>query len=222
MQDRSHTLIRRMANSTRTGSSSAPAEAGMVATSQPLAVRAGVEALAAGGTATDAAIAAAAVLCVVEPRATGVGGDAFALYWPAGAAEPIALDGAGPAAAAATVDAVRASGHDRMPSTGPWTVTVPGAVATWARLEARHGRLGLDRLLAPAIQIANEGFEVTPTISEEWAMHASRIADNAAAAAVFLPGGRALRQSVARPPARVDRARGRGWLLPGSGRRVDR
>jgi hypothetical protein len=123
----SHTLTRRMDNTTRTGTVVAPTEAGMVATSQPLAVRAGVEALAAGGTAADAAIAAAAVLCVVEPRATGVGGDAFALYWSPGAAEPTALDGAGPAAATATVDAVRASGHDRMPSTGPWTVTTGGA-----------------------------------------------------------------------------------------------
>lgn len=166
----------------------APAEAGMVATSQPLAVQAGVEMLTAGGTAADAAIAAAAALCVVEPRATGVGGDAFALYWPAGAGEPEALDGAGPSGAGATVEAIRAAGHDEMPSSGAWTITVPGAVATWARLAARHGRLGLDRLLAPAIKIADSGFEVTRAIADEWALHAGRIAGNAAAETVFLPG----------------------------------
>ncbi len=91
----------------------------------------------------------------------------------------------------ATVEALRATGASRMPSTGPWTITVPGAVATWARLAARHGRLGLDRLLASAIRIADEGFAVTPIIADEWAMHASRISGNATAAAVFLPGSRA-------------------------------
>ncbi|HEY6758121.1 MAG TPA: gamma-glutamyltransferase family protein [Baekduia sp.] len=169
----------------------APAARGMVATSQPLAVRAGVEMLEAGGTAADAAVAAAATLCVVEPRATGIGGDAFALYWPAGASAPDALDGAGPSGAGATLDAIAAAGHAEMPRTGPWTVTVPGAVDAWARLLERHGRLGLRRVLEPAIRCAREGFAVTPQIAAEWAMHAGNIAGDAAASATFLPGGRA-------------------------------
>jgi gamma-glutamyltranspeptidase/glutathione hydrolase len=169
----------------------APARRGMVATSQPLAVEAGVEMLQAGGTAADAAVAAAATLCVVEPRATGIGGDAFALYWPAGASAPDALDGAGPSGAGATVEAIAAAGHAQMPRTGPWTVTVPGAVDAWAKLLERHGRLGLDRVLAPAIRCAREGFEVTPQIAAEWAMHAGNIAGDEAASATFLPGGRA-------------------------------
>lgn len=169
----------------------APAERGMVATSQPLAAAAGVEMLRAGGTAADAAVAAAAVLCVVEPRATGVGGDAFALCWPAGADAPLGLDGAGPSAAAATVDALRAAGHDAMPTAGPWTITLPGAVSAWERLLDRCGRLGPQRVLAPAIRHAHDGFAVTPAIAGEWAMHAGRIAGDAAARATFLPGGRA-------------------------------
>jgi gamma-glutamyltranspeptidase/glutathione hydrolase len=169
----------------------APAGRGMVATSQPLAAQAGVEMLAAGGTAVDAAVAAAAVLCVVEPRATGIGGDAFALCWPAGAAAPDALDGAGPAGAGATLEAIGAAGHTTTPSTGPWTITVPGAVDAWAKLLERHGRLSLAQVLAPAIRHAREGFAVTPVIAAEWAMHAGNIAGDAAASATFLPGGRA-------------------------------
>ncbi|HYZ28424.1 MAG TPA: gamma-glutamyltransferase family protein [Thermoleophilaceae bacterium] len=165
----------------------------MVATSQPLAVQAGVEMLEAGGNAVDAAIAAAAALCVVEPRATGIGGDAFALYWAPGAPAPVALDGAGPSAGGATVDAIRAAGHTTMPSTGPWTVTVPGAVSAWATLMEAHGRLGLARAVAPAVRYATYGFEVTPVVAAEWAMHAARIEHDEAASSVFLPHGRAPR-----------------------------
>ena len=168
-----------------------PGGHGMVATSQPLAVEAGVAMLEAGGTAADAAVAAAATLCVVEPRATGIGGDAFALYWPAGASAPDALDGAGPSAAGATPEAIAAAGHAEMPATGGWTVTVPGAVDAWAKLLERHGRLGIDQVLAPAIRWAREGFAVTPQIAAEWAMHAGNIAGDEAASATFLPGGRA-------------------------------
>jgi gamma-glutamyltranspeptidase/glutathione hydrolase len=165
----------------------------MAVSSQPLATAAAIEILGVGGTAADAAVAAAATLCVVEPRATGIGGDVFALFWPAGAGGPLALDAAGPAAAEATVDAVRAAGHTRMPATGPWTVTVPGAVDGWAQLLDRAGALGFDQVLRPAIRHAEQGFAVTPVIADEWAMHASRIANDAAARAVFLPGGRAPR-----------------------------
>jgi gamma-glutamyltranspeptidase/glutathione hydrolase len=171
----------------------APSGRGMVATSQPLAAQAGIDMLAAGGTAADAAVAAAATLCVVEPRATGIGGDAFALCWPAGASAPDALDGAGPSGSAATLDAIRAAGHTEMPGTGAWTITVPGAVDAWAKLLERHGRLTLAQVLAPAIRHAREGFAVTPAIAAEWAMHAGNIAGDEAASATFLPGGRAPR-----------------------------
>src|SRR6266496_1001990 len=110
----------------------------MVATSQPLATRAGVRALERGGNAADAALAAAAVLCVTEPMSTGIGGDCFAQVWREGRLE--ALDAAGPAPLGADPTAPVAE-------TGPRSVTVPGAVAGWAAMAKRYGRLGLDGCL---------------------------------------------------------------------------
>jgi gamma-glutamyltranspeptidase/glutathione hydrolase len=173
----------------------------MVATSHPLAARAGVHALAAGGTAADAAIAAAAVLCVVDPRSTGIGGDAFALHWPPRAPGPAALAGAGPSPAALTIEALRSAGVTSMPELGPWTVTVPGAVSAWETLLGRFGRLGLERVLAPAIELADGGFDVTPIVAEEWRSSVPRLAQDDAARALLLPGGR--------PPAAGDR-----WANP--------
>ena len=163
----------------------------MVATSHPLAARAGTRALEAGGTAADAAVAAAAVLCVVDPRSTGIGGDAFALHWPPGASAPEALAAAGPSAAGLTPGALAAAGHaGAMPDTGPWTVTVPGAVSAWQTLLDRYGRLGLDRALAPAIDLAERGFAVTPVVAREWRGAAPRLAADEVARTLLLPGGR--------------------------------
>lgn len=131
----------------------------MVATSQPLATRAGLRALERGGNAADAALAAAALLCVTEPMSTGIGGDAFAIVWRDGRAE--GLDAAGPAPATAEPLPV----HER----GPRSVTVPGAVGGWAALAGRHGRLGLDACLADAIDIAERGFAVAPYCAKYWA-----------------------------------------------------
>jgi gamma-glutamyltranspeptidase / glutathione hydrolase len=130
----------------------------MVATSQPLATRAGLRALERGGTAADAALAAAAVLCITEPMSTGIGGDAFAIVWRDGRAE--GLDAAGPAPASAEPEPV----HE----TGPRSVTVPGAVAGWAELAERYGRLGLDACLADAIDVAERGFDVQPRTLAAW------------------------------------------------------
>jgi gamma-glutamyltranspeptidase/glutathione hydrolase len=131
----------------------------MVATSQPLATRAGLRALERGGNAADAAIAAAAVLCVTEPMSTGVGGDAFALVWRAGRLD--GLDAAGPAPAGAAPTAP-------VDERGPRSVTVPGAVAGWAALAERHGSLGLDTCLRDAIDIAERGYAVTPRTAAAW------------------------------------------------------
>ena len=131
-----------------------------VATSQPTATDAGMRALEAGGNAADAALAAAAVLCVTEPMMTGPGGDAFAIVWtPDGRAQ--GLDASGPAPAGAPADAALAID-------GPTAVTVPGAVAGWAALAERHGRLGLDRALRDAIDLAEDGFEVQPHCASYW------------------------------------------------------
>jgi gamma-glutamyltranspeptidase/glutathione hydrolase len=165
----------------------------MVATSHPLAARAGVDALDAGGSAADAAVAAAAVLCVVDPRSTGIGGDAFALHWPAGADAPVALAAAGPAPAALSIEALRSAGLTTMPQIGPWSITVPGAVSAWERLLARFGRLGLDRALAPSIAYARDGFEVSPIVAGEWLAGTPRLQTDETARALLLPGGRAPR-----------------------------
>jgi len=139
-----------------------PAVAGeaMVATSQPLATRSGLRALERGGTAADAALAAAAVLSVTEPMSTGIGGDAFALIWRDG--ELSGLDAAGAAPA-------NAFPLKPVKERGPHSVTVPGAAGGWAALAERHGRLGLDRCLADAIDIAERGFAVAPRTAAAWA-----------------------------------------------------
>lgn len=139
-----------------------PAVAGeaMVATSQPLATKAGLRALEAGGNAVDAALSAAAVLCVAEPMSTGIGGDAFAIVWRDGAAE--GLDAAGPAPAGATP-------LEPVAERGPRSVTVPGAVAGWAALAERYGRLGLDRCLTAAIEAAESGVPAGAHTAAAWA-----------------------------------------------------
>jgi gamma-glutamyltranspeptidase/glutathione hydrolase len=168
------------------------AESCMVATSHPLAAEAGMKILDAGGGAADAAVAAAAVLNVVDPRSTGIGGDAFALCWPGDDSVPAALAGAGPAPAGMSVESVRAAGYDAMPSLGPWTITVPGSVSAWGALLERYGRLGLEAVLAPAIELAEQGFAVTPFVADEWAANADRLQGDEALA-TFLPGGGAPR-----------------------------
>jgi len=132
----------------------------MVATSQPLATRAGLRVLERGGNAVDAAVAAAAVLCVAEPMATGIGGDCFALVWKDGTLT--GLDAAGPAALAADPDAPVAT-------SGPASVTLPGAVAGWAALCERHGTLGLDSLLADAVDAAERGVAAGAVTAAVWA-----------------------------------------------------
>ncbi len=133
----------------------------MVATSQPLATRAGLRMLERGGNAADAALAAAAVLCITEPMSTGVGGDCFALVWRDGLIE--GLDAAGPAPRGA--DPVTP-----VEDLGPRSVTVPGAVAGWLALAERHGRLGIDACLSDAIDIAERGFAVGAQTAASWSV----------------------------------------------------
>ena len=158
---------------------SAVAARGMVATSQPLATRAGLRALERGGNAVDAALAAAAVLCVVEPMSTGIGGDCFALVWRDG--ELTGLNASGQAPVAADPDAMGVE----IPLRGPLSITAPGAVAGWAALAERHGRLGLDAALGDAIEIAESGFAVTPVIARSWAAHRPRSSSSTRRVACF-------------------------------------
>lgn len=161
---------------------------GIVVTSQPHAVEAGLAMLNAGGTAVDAAVAAAAVLTVVDPRSTGLGGDLFALCWQAGASEPIGLAAAGVAPAGLSIDALRRAGYEAMPVEGPWTVTVPGAPAGWQALLERFGALDRARVLESAIGHAADGFRVSHVVAEEWRSAEAKLRASPAASAVFLPG----------------------------------
>lgn len=139
---------------------------GMVATSQPLAAQVGISILQQGGNAIDAAIATAAALTVVEPTSNGIGSDAFAIVWVNGKLH--GLNASGPAPQAATIEAIKALGHDTIPNHGMLPVTVPGAPAAWAMLSERFGKLPFAQLLAPAIALAEEGFAVTPVIHQMW------------------------------------------------------
>ncbi|MGD9904226.1 MAG: gamma-glutamyltransferase [Vicinamibacterales bacterium] len=163
----------------------------MIATSQSLASAAGLRAFQAGGNAVDAAVTAAAVLAVVEPSMTGIGGDLFAVVHDPSSGRVHGLDASGRAPAAATPDVFTARGLREMPGSGPLAVDVPGVVSGWAALLGRFGTFSLADALAPAIGYARDGFPVAELMAAEWADAAARLAADAAAARTFLPGGRA-------------------------------
>jgi gamma-glutamyltranspeptidase / glutathione hydrolase len=170
------------------GRSPAYATNGMAATSMPQATLAALDVLRAGGNALDAAIAAVAVLCVIEPQSTGIGGDCFCLYKPAGQKRVFALNGSGQAPSAATIDWFEAQGMTELEATSPHAVTVPGAVSAWETLLAAHGTRGLEELLQPAIRYAEGGIPVTPRVAADWADNADKL--RATGAAAYLPQGR--------------------------------
>lgn len=171
------------------GRSAVYAANGMAATSMPQATLAALDILRAGGNALDAAIAAAAVLAVVEPQSTGIGGDCFCLYAPAGTGQVVAINGSGRAPRGATPAALRAAGLTAMEPTSAHSVTVPGAISAWAALNAAHGRKGLDELLAPAIRFAEEGFHVSGRVALDWAASVGKLSKHPAAARHFLKSG---------------------------------
>ena len=144
-----------------------------------------------GGNAVDAAIAAVATLCVVEPGMTGIGGDCFALYHKAGSDRPVAMNGSGKAPKAASVEALRERGVETIEVTSPHAVTVPGAIAAWTRLNADHGSKGMDELLAPAIRYAEEGYPVYPKVGYDWEGLAPKLAGDAVSREMMLVDGKA-------------------------------
>jgi gamma-glutamyltranspeptidase/glutathione hydrolase len=148
-----------------------------------------IEILKAGGNAVDAAIAAAAVLAVVEPHMTGIGGDCFALIAKPGLDKPIALNAAGRAPAGATAEWLAGSGLERIDPTSVHAVTVPGAVDGWTRLLADYGSLPLGRLLEPAIALAEEGCPVAPRVAADWALFEAHISHHAGAKAHLFRSG---------------------------------
>lgn len=177
------------------------ARGGMVATSNPLATQSGLAILRAGGTAADAAIAAAAVLNVTEPASTGIGGDCFALYFDARTRQVSALNGSGRAPAALSAEDLRRKGWTSIPDRHPHAITVPGAAAGWEDLLARHGRMSLRDVLHDAIAYSRDGFPVHPVFAAGWAWSEPLLAASPTPHD-YLPGGRAPRAGdIVRLPA---------------------
>jgi len=161
------------------------------ATSHPLATLAAIETMRSGGNAMDAAVAAAAVLAVVEPQSTGIGGDCFVIFAPKGGSRLVAYNGSGRAPKAASLDWYVERGFDSIPLFGPHAVTVPGAIDAWDRLIADHGSRELGQLLQPAIHYAENGYVVLDRIAYDWAHNVGKLSADPHAARILLPWGRA-------------------------------
>ena len=174
-----------------TGRSKIATKYGIVAASQPLAARAGVQVLERGGNAIDAAIATNAVLGVVEPHMNGLGGDLFAIVSLGATGKLYGLNAAGWAPRGLTPELLKSSGQTDMPSTGIHTVTVPGVVSGWEALRARFGRLPLSDLLAPAVFYAEHGFPVSDVVAGAWSSLTNKLGAESNAARTYLPQGRA-------------------------------
>lgn len=159
-----------------------------VAASQPLAAQAGLRMLAAGGNAVDAAVACAATLAITEPVSNGLGSDCFAMVWDGSSLH--GMDAGGPSPAAWSLDYFARKHGGRVPRLGWDSVTVPGAVAGWVALHERFGKLSLAAVLAPAIDYAENGFAVTPTVARKWAAQADGLLSAPGFAQAFLPDGR--------------------------------
>ena len=160
---------------------------GVVATSQPLASQAGLAVLQNGGNAVDAAVTAAAVLSVVEPYMTGIGGDMFAMVWLEHEQRLIGIDGSGHAGALMTLD--KLAGRNRVPDEGAQSITLPGALSGWATLLQSHGTISLAQALAPAIELSEKGFPISKTTAEEWGLFESKINYDLGARSTFLMDG---------------------------------
>ncbi len=163
---------------------------GVAATSHALATLTAINILQSGGNAIDAAVAACAVQCVVEPESTGVGGDCFCLISKKGSADIIGYNGSGPAPAAATAEWFAGQGITRIERHSPHAVTVPGAVDAWAQLIADHGRLSLGDVLQPAIRYAREGYAISSRVSVDFASETAILSKTETASRIFMPGGR--------------------------------
>ncbi|MFZ0095335.1 MAG: gamma-glutamyltransferase [Pseudolabrys sp.] len=173
---------------------------GMAATSHPFATLAAVDALRAGGSAADAAVAAVAALCVIEPHMTGIGGDCFCLVSQPG--KPVwGYNGSGRAGAKASDQALRAKGLSEI-GNSIHAVTVPGAIEAWEAILKAHGRFGLDRALAPAIKYAEGGFPVAARVAWDWQRHVGKLKADPGASKHYLFNGAAPKEGdVIRFPA---------------------
>ena len=166
---------------------------GIVATTHPLASRAGVEMLERGGNAVDAAIAANAAMGLMEPGSNGIGGDLFVIYHEAATGRTYGLNSSGWAPTGLTVDLLKSKGEKEMPRSGIYTVTVPGAVAGWQALRDRFGTKPLSEILAPTIFYAENGFPLTEVDARGLARSVAKLSRYPNSARTYLVNGRAQR-----------------------------
>ena len=207
------------------GRSTVHSQNAMVATSHPLAALTAIEVLRSGGTAADAAVAACALLGVIEPQSTGIGGDCFALIQPKGEGKIVAYNGSGRAPMAATAEWYLERNMHAIPLTSAHAVSIPGAVDAWATILRDHGKFGLDTLLQPAIKAAEEGYVVAPRIAFDWKNGFEKLKKGTNTERYLLPhgkagGGRRRHQAArARSDAAGDRQERPRRLLQGRDRR---
>ena len=166
------------------------AKNGMACTSQPLATQVALDILKAGGNAIDAAIAANAVLGLVEPTGNGIGGDLFAIVWDAGTEKLHGLNASGRSPRSLTLDYFRENGFEKIPAYGPLSVSVPGCVDGWFELHEKFGSMEMEQILGPAIRYAREGFPVTELIAYYWAGNARGLSRFPNVADVYMPDGK--------------------------------
>ena len=162
---------------------------GMAATSHPLATQTAIDVLKSGGNAIDAAIAANAVLGLVEPTGCGIGGDLFAIVWDEKTNQLYGLNSSGPASKKMSIDYVKQQGFEKIPAYGALPVTVPGAVAGWSALHNKFGKLPFENLFNNAIDYANNGFPVTELIAYYLERSSSVFKDYENFSSVWMPSG---------------------------------
>ncbi len=173
------------------GRSPVHAAGGMAATSHPLATSAAIDVLRSGGNAMDAAVAACATQCVVEPQSTGIGGDCFVLYAPEGSGEIIAYNGSGRAPGQATPAWFADQGVSEITEHSPHAVTVPGAVDAWCRLLDDHGTRSIADALQYAIHYAREGYPIHDRVASDWKRCETMLAQDPTAKRIYLADGAA-------------------------------
>src|SRR3982075_5257 len=172
------------------GRSTVHAQNAMVATSHPQAALTAIEVMRSGGTAADAAVAACALLGVIEPQSTGIGGDCYALVQPKGEGKIVAYNGSGRAPRAAEAAWYLERKMHAIPLTSAHAVSIPGAVDAWATILRDHGKLGLDTLLQPAIKAAEEGYVVAPRIAFDWKNQFEKLKKGTNTERYLLPHGK--------------------------------
>jgi gamma-glutamyltranspeptidase/glutathione hydrolase len=165
------------------------AQNGMACTSQPLATQVALDILKSGGNAIDAAIAANAVLGLVEPTGNGIGGDLFAIIWDAKTQKLYGLNASGRSPYELTLDYFRKNGYKKIPSHGPLSVSVPGCVDGWFELHSKFGQLSMEEILSPAIDYAKNGFPVSELIAHYWQSNSKILQKYPGFEEIFMPGG---------------------------------